>query len=523
MPALFKKVTRKIKGFSKADWLALALVIVAAALRFYNLENSQQFLGDQGRDSLVVSRIFTERDPVLIGPVTSIGNMYLGPFYYYFMLPTLWLSYPSPMGPIYAMALVGSFTVGLIYLLGKRMLGTRAALFATAFLTLSSLAITFTRFSWNPNPAPLFSLLLVFFTYKAWKDNHRYWIAAAASMSILMQLHYVTLLAFGGFGVIWLLNLREIISKKNQLAAFVKSTLLAAGVLLLSLTPQLLFDIRHDWLNLNAFKNMFVKEDAFQASSSPGLLNRMTDLLLSFRSRASLLFVKVGFRVDIAWRFWLIVASGLFAIFIWVDNKAIKNSTKDKKAFITLVSYILFSIIGLSLYAQPIYEHYVLFILPVTFLLYGWLLDKLALRFAKTGAIVAAVSMSAFIFYNFQFMPLQDAGWKISDIERTATEINKRVIPGEKYNIVLLAESRDLYGQNYRYFLSTYHGSKPVDPEREVEVETLFIINEERKVEDVTELPIYQIQIFPNKEPVEVFSIPDGPEITLLRSSSQTE
>ena len=88
----------KIKSMSWLAWLVVLTVVAAAVLRFYNLEDSQQFLGDQGRDSMVVSRIFTERDPVFIGPVTSIGNMYLGPLYYYFMLPFLWLSYPSQWG-----------------------------------------------------------------------------------------------------------------------------------------------------------------------------------------------------------------------------------------------------------------------------------------------------------------------------------------------------------------------------------------------------------------------------------------
>ena len=70
----------------------LLILAVAIFLRFYNLKNTMMFQGDQGRDAMVVANIFKNLDPVFIGPVTSIGNMYLGPFYYYFMLPFLFLS-----------------------------------------------------------------------------------------------------------------------------------------------------------------------------------------------------------------------------------------------------------------------------------------------------------------------------------------------------------------------------------------------------------------------------------------------
>lgn len=97
MTARLQRIVQKLNQFSTADWVAVVLVAAAFFLRFYNLEDSQQFLGDQGRDAIVVSRMFVEKDPVFIGPITSVGDIYLGPLYYYFMLPFLWLSYPSPM------------------------------------------------------------------------------------------------------------------------------------------------------------------------------------------------------------------------------------------------------------------------------------------------------------------------------------------------------------------------------------------------------------------------------------------
>ena len=124
---------------------------------------------------------------------------------------------------------------------------------------------------------------------------------------------------------------------------------------------------------------------------------------------------------------------------------------------------------------------------------------------------------SYFVWYNLPKLPLHDTGWTVTDIQRTSQAIEQRLEPGEKYNLVLLSESRDINGQNYRYFLTT--GSiPPVKTEQRGEVETLFIINEEKTLEKVTDSPIYEIVVFPNKEPADVFTIEgDGPEITILR------
>ena len=172
------------------------------------------FEGDQGRDALVVSKIFKEGDLVFIGPVTSVGNMYLGPFYYYFMLPFLWLSYPSPLGPVYAVALVNILAVYLIYKLGSKMFGQKVGILAAFFFGLSQVSVTYSRFSWNPNLAPFFSLLIIYFNWKALKKP-KFWLAVLASFAALIQLHYLTLLAAASAGLTWLWQLSQYLVKNK--------------------------------------------------------------------------------------------------------------------------------------------------------------------------------------------------------------------------------------------------------------------------------------------------------------------
>src|SRR5258708_753093 len=161
-------------------WVILIFSLITGAfLRLWHFQSTMQFLGDQGRDAIVAKQILINHHPVLIGPVTSTGNMYLGPLYYYFMVPFLALTYPSPVGPAYAIAGFSIAALFLLYYFGKELVGQRAALLGTVFFAFSAVSVTFSRFSWNPNLAPFVSIVLLWATYRAVKKSSWYFVLAA--------------------------------------------------------------------------------------------------------------------------------------------------------------------------------------------------------------------------------------------------------------------------------------------------------------------------------------------------------
>jgi len=194
----------------RSEPLTALIVTVACVLggwlRFFRLPETVMFMGDQGRDAMIVANIFRHFDLVFIGPVTSVGNMYLGPFYYYFMLPWLWLTYPSPMGPVIAVALVNTLAVALVYFLGRRLVGKKAALIACVLTAVSSVAVVYSRFSWNPNLSVLFSLLMLYATHAAMTKSTKNWAWVALIAGILIQLHYVNLIMIALAGLAWIIQ-----------------------------------------------------------------------------------------------------------------------------------------------------------------------------------------------------------------------------------------------------------------------------------------------------------------------------
>src|SRR3990167_11025306 len=101
----------KIADFVKKNKKELVVIglilLIGAFFRLYKISSYMTFLGDEGRDVIIVRRIFTELHPPLIGPGTSVGGMYLGPLYYYLMAIPLLIAGFSPVGPAVMVALLG--------------------------------------------------------------------------------------------------------------------------------------------------------------------------------------------------------------------------------------------------------------------------------------------------------------------------------------------------------------------------------------------------------------------------------
>ena len=220
----------------------ILILLAAAFLRFYNLSGYLQFLGDQGRDVLIVKRMIVEHQWTLLGPNASVGGFFTGPIYYYFMLPFLWLSKLDPVGPAYLSAIFGLATVVLIYWLGQEFFGKRVGILAAFLVMISPKMIDISRFSWNPNPVPLFALLTIIFLYLgAKKEKIIYTFLAGISVGVMVQLHYMDLI----FVPILLLLILWLPLKGSRWIHI----LAAGGGFLLGDSLFLIFETRHGFPN----------------------------------------------------------------------------------------------------------------------------------------------------------------------------------------------------------------------------------------------------------------------------------
>jgi 4-amino-4-deoxy-L-arabinose transferase-like glycosyltransferase len=456
-----KNVMAKIKvtDILKQNWLLILILLVGAFMRLYKIDSYMTFLGDEGRDAIIVRNLLVHFDPILIGPGTSVGNMYLGPLYYYFMAPFLFLSNFSPVGPAVGVALLGLATIYLVYITGKDWFEKTAGLIAALFFAISPTVIVYSRSSWNPNIMPFFALLSVYAIWKVYKHKQSlplrgkqyiYLILSAISFAFVLQSHYLGVLLLPVILIYWFL------SKVPK-----KYTLVSISIFLFLMSPLLIFDIRHDWMNTKAlYKFLTIREEVISVNP------------LNSVSRAYPLFEQINSSMITAKTepFGQIVSISiiLFLILIPFSNKKI------------FILWLISGIIGLGLYKQNVYDHYFGFMFPIPFLLIGFFWEKL---YNSKYKIFGILFLGILIFINLANNPLRNSP---NNQMKRAENVANKIIEESKdkyFNIAVVAEQN--YEDGYQYILEK-NNSKMIEIDAqltETVTDQLFVICEKIKEE----------------------------------------
>ncbi len=380
--------------------LLFLIIILATVLRFWRLPEYMTFLGDEGRDALVLKKMIVDHKFRLIGPVTSIGNMYLGPLYYYLILPAMFISHLSPIGPAFFVAFLSVITVGLIFWWGKEWIGEKGALIASFLYALSPVVIIYSRSSWNPNVMPFFALATMFGLWRVWRQNQFWWLPIIGiTFSFALQSHWLGLLLLPTIVLFWFLFLINLKKEKKLLKKFLLMSFF--GFLfftILTLLPLVWFDFRHNFINFKAFKIFFTDRQAtvnFKIYKAiPGLWALITQV-----------FTRLLAGKDEFWGSWIALIVIIPTIFTLLRyrNKVEKVGKEGKEGVALLFIWFLVGLFGLGNYKQHIYDHYFGFFFPVPFLLTGWVWAKIwDYKLKLIGKVLATIFLCFLVFFLFQ-------------------------------------------------------------------------------------------------------------------------
>lgn len=420
--------------------LLLAILLLGAFLRLYKIDQYMTFLGDEGRDVIVVRRLLTQGHPPLIGPGTSIGNMYLGPAYYYMMAIPLLLSNYNPVGPAIFIALLGVATIFFLWRMAREWFGSVAAFVGALLYAISPVVIIYSRSSWNPNIMPFFATLTVYSMWRAWvKKQYKWLIIAGISFACVLQSHYLGLLLLPVILVTWLLAFMKSLSKRRMLIFSAISLVL----FLLLMSPLAIFDFRHNFINSKAIIAFFSDRQTTVSIKPWNAIPLLWPTLISVTTDL------VGAKLMLAGT---IVAGiiGLDFVYLYLIKKE-KYGEKKVSIILTLSLWLGFALLGLGLYKQHIYDHYFGFIFTVPFIILGATVQFLVGKKNKI-LLVAVILFVAFIsLVDFQNSPLRSAPNRQLERAKIVSKKVGEIANGEKFNFALIADSN--YDSGYRYFL----------------------------------------------------------------------
>lgn len=448
-----------------ALFLLFLILAVAAYLRVWRISDYMTFLGDEGRDVLVVKRMIVDHKWTLLGPTASVGGFFLGPIYYYFMLPFLWLWRLDPAGPAVMVALFGTATVYVVYRIGRDFFTEWVGLSAAALYAVSPVVIAFSRSSWNPNVVQFFSALLVYFLWLvAKKPELKYFVGIGIILGIGLQLHYV----FSFLGVVTLFWL-FIIRKHNVLGHVIVG-------FLIGYSPFLLFELRHGFPNTTTLFRFLAegKETGFTFSE---FIKTISDVSFRLFGRLLLRYPQPewwGRFSPLLQTLWNGGTVALFLSGVWAAIVTKKTGAKLLLLWFFVVVFLF------GFYRRGIYDYYFGIIFALPFLL-------TALALSKLGKILGVTVLFGLLYFNWQGRPYVFPPNRQLRQAKEVAKVAFEKTDGKPFNFALIADNNSDHA--YRYFFEIWENA-PVtieneanDPKRKTVKEQLIVICEKPEKE----------------------------------------
>jgi len=430
--------------------LFVALIVLATFFRFHNLRSTVIFLGDEGRDALVVKRILVDHKLTLLGPTASVGGFYLGPVYYYFMVPFMFLSGLDPVGPAIMIALMGLLTIIILYSLIRHWFGFLPAFLASLLYALAPGIVSFSRSSWNPNPMPLFTLMFLASFYLSLSHRLVWAILAGFAFGIAIQLHYLGLV----LGPVLALLTFLLAPKKN----WPKLIVYQIFGFILGASPYFAFELRHGFPNIRS-----VIEFVSRGGNTTGPRSLNLPLLFFETNRFNLEAIFSQKLLGLTIPLTLLLISGVLAYLFFSRHRRLSLPSR----FILI--YWLTASFGLAMYKGHLHYHYFQLLFPAPFLVLGMSLSGLKSRTSKIVLSVPILLFAAFLLTN---QPGAKPGSNLIDQTHNVALEAIKLTSSQPFNFALIAQGNSDHA--YRFFLEI-ENARPTPLEESVTSQLIIV------------------------------------------------
>ena len=434
------------KKLISSHWPAVAIIFAAAILRFWRLEALTTFAADQGYDFLIVKRMLVDGKFTLlgpkIGPYDQIGNLYLGPAYYYLIAPFLLIFNFDPIGPAVLTVLLSILTIFVIYLICVKFINKTTAILASSLYAFNVELIDQSRAPSNPHLIPFFASIFIFSLLCLPIGNKSkggfflkqtiIWSSVAGfALGIMFQLHYLASSLIFPLIIILVLN------------KSLKKILLIGFSFLLAISPQVIFELRHKFF----ITNLILKH--FQSGTSISTLDRFSDHFL--QSQKTLIFVFT--HIDKYLALTVLILIILVSLFVF-------KFKKTRQPILLLTLTVIFGLIFASLYSGSVGLHYFATIYPSIVILIA-VAASYILIFLKSLTLKTVFILAIFQFFAINFLNLNlsrkegytmPKGWNLPGVKKVSQIIAGDVEKSTKFNIAATLDG-DTRARPYRYLV----------------------------------------------------------------------
>jgi hypothetical protein len=216
---------------------------VGLIMRGYQIKERFLYTHDNDLSSWIIKDVIIDKHPRLIGQLTSAPGIFIGPLFYYALIPFYLLGGMDPAAGLYLSLLIGLSTIVSIYFIMTRLHNETAGKI-TSLLYASSELISRTEREVVPTtPVMLWSIWCYYGVNLVFRGDKKGFLIAAVLFSLVWHINLALILLAPLFVVGFFYQIRK----------FKITDLLLPLIVFLTLSsPLLFFEKRHDFVQTKA-------------------------------------------------------------------------------------------------------------------------------------------------------------------------------------------------------------------------------------------------------------------------------
>ena len=326
--------------------ISIIVFAVFYFFRFYNIEHRVSFGWDQEQPAYQIKQLIQNYKPILLGPrVVGDKGFFLAPYYTYILVPFFLLSKLHPWAYLFFLLTYNMFFFFISLDLLKKIFDFNHAVFFLLFWSINPMMAHYDVTSWNPIFIPLLIMTTFWLMKKIGVDKHDlYYIFFGLLLGVGINMHFqfIFILFFSTFFLI--------ISRK---LLTLKKLILLIASFIFTFFPLLVFDLRHNFLNINLFINFFTEASRNTSNNIFSWIPVFTNFLepiIYFKSQTT------------TFLFYLLAIT-ILVILIKRTQKFLRNF------YISVLFLWLIFPFGFAKYGQRPSEYYFIFLYPFMYII----------------------------------------------------------------------------------------------------------------------------------------------------------
>lgn len=240
---MIEKIKKFIKKHPYFLWLLLILLI-SIFFRTYQVVERLSFAHDSDLASWIIKDIVVNHHFRLIGQLTTAEGIFIGPLFYYLLIPFYLLSNMDPVGGIILITLLGGLTTFSYYFVFSKLFNPKVGLIAAFFQAILIQLVNFDRWIVPSTPTNLWSIWFFYVVIMLLRYRQSVLIILGALTGLIWHIHIA--LAPALLAVIPAMGLNFKFPKFKYMLGFLITFFVFS-------IPLILFEARHNFSQNTCF------------------------------------------------------------------------------------------------------------------------------------------------------------------------------------------------------------------------------------------------------------------------------